>query len=95
MNTPTPVGFEFLEKVQSLEALLIGQHPQMPVLLSEIHRTLKKQPENVTLLNEEQISIIFRALEKHTGNFLAESVTKSAKKPGSVAALKSKGIEAF
>lgn len=88
-------GFELKEKVAQLQSMLMGQHPQMPTLLREIHLALKKQPENVTLLSEEDIHTIFQGLEKQTGTFLAESVAKNAKKPSSVAALKAKGLDAF
>ena len=92
MTTP---AFILKEKVASLEAALLSAHPTIPTLLREIHTALRAQPETVTLLSEEEISVLVRGLQKQTGVFLAESVTKSAKKPGSVAALKAKGEDAF
>lgn len=91
----TTQAFLLKEKVASLEASLLSAHPTMPTLLREIHTALRAQPENVTLLSEEEISVLVRGLQKQTGVFLAESVAKSAKKPGSVAALKAKGEDAF
>jgi hypothetical protein len=91
----TTIAFLLKEKVASLEAALLSAHPTMPTLLKEIHTTLRAQPENVTLMSEEEISVIVRGLQKQTGTYLAESVSKSAKKPGSVAALKAKGEDAF
>ncbi len=94
-TNPTGMGFELKEKVAALQAAILEQHPKLPILLREIWTTLKQQPENVTLATEEEIRIIFSGLEAQTKTFLAESVTKGAKKPGTVAALKSKGADAF
>lgn len=91
----TDITFQLKEKVASLEAALLSAHPSMPLLLRDIHTALRAQPENVTLLSEEEISILVRGLEKQTGVYLAESVSKGSKKPGSVAALKAKGEDAF
>ncbi len=91
----TTIAFLLKEKVASLEAALLSAHPTMPALLKEIHSALRAQPENVTLMSEEEIAVIVRGLQKQTGTYLAESVSKSAKKPGSVAALKAKGEDAF
>lgn len=88
-------GFEFREKVLALQNALLSKHPQMPILLREIHTALKKQPENVTLLDEEGIGTIFQALENQTQTFLADSVAKTAKKSTAVKAIVAKGIDAF
>jgi hypothetical protein len=68
----------------------------MPTLLREIHTTLRKQPENVTLLSEEEIKVIVNGLQKQTGVELVQAVTKA---PGKTAALKNKikdlGVDAF
>ena len=91
----TDITFQLKEKVASLEAALLSRHPTMPTLLRDIHTALRAQPENVTLLSEEDIKVIVQGLQVQTGNFLAESVSKGSKKPGSVAALKAKGEDAF
>jgi len=91
----TDIAFILKEKVASLEAALLSAHPTMPALLKEIHSALRAQPENVTLMSEEEISVIVRGLQKQTGTYLAETVSKGSKKPGSVAALKAKGEDAF
>lgn len=93
--TAVSPGFEFTSKLAELEAALMQKHPSMPTLLREIHQTLKKQPENVTLLKPEEVAIVFKALENQTNTFLADSVAKTSKKSGSVAALKAKGLDAF
>ena len=94
MSNPT-MGFELQEKLASLQEKILSQHPMMPVLLKEIWMTLKKQPENVTLLSEEHIRAIVAGCEKQTGVYLAESVAKTSKKSAAVASLKSKGADAF
>lgn len=89
------LGIELKEKVAALEAQLLEQHPKIPTLLREIWTTLKQYPENVTLATEEEIHVIVRGLEFQTKTFLADSVTKNAKKPNAIAALKAKGADAF
>lgn len=89
------IGFELQEKILALQSSILSQHPTMPGLLREIHTALRKQPENVTLLSEEQIQIIVSGLEKQTGTFLAESTVKSAKKTAAVTKIKSLGADAF
>jgi hypothetical protein len=86
------IGFQLHEKVQALQDALLHKHPTMPVLLREIHTALKKQPENVTLLSEEEIKVIVNGLEKQTNIALIESVTK-AKTPSTKAKLNN--LEAF
>ena len=89
------IGFELKEKLAALQSALLSQHPTMPTLLREIHMALKKQPENVTLLSEEEVHVIVQGLEKQTGVFLAESVGKTAKKSAAVNKIKALGSDAF
>ena len=67
MSTNLP--FELAEKVFSLSAMIIDKHPQLPTLLRDIHTALRKQPENVTLMSEEEICIIVSALKVQTNTF--------------------------
>jgi hypothetical protein len=83
------------EKIQSLQEALLQKHPRMPFLLQEIHTALKAQPENVTLLEEEEIQLIVSGLQHHTKVFLAETVTKGKGKAGITAKIKSLGDDAF
>ena len=94
MSAPT-IPFELQEKIQSLQNALLDRHPSMPTLLREIHTALRKQPENVVILSEEEIGIIVRGLETQTNTFLAQTVTKSAKSTSAVAKVKSLGADAF
>lgn len=74
-----PAGFELKEKVAMLSQAILDRHPTMPTLLREIHTTLRKQPENVTLLSDEEIAILVRGLENQTNTYLASTVTGAKK----------------
>lgn len=88
--TTVPDGFEFKEKLASLQTALLEKHPKLPVLLREVHQALKKQPENVTLLSEEDMNAIFRALETHSNTFLVDSISKTAGKASQTKNLKAR-----
>jgi len=68
--------FSLEEKLTSLDSLLKERSPLIKVALQEIHTLLKKQPENVTILSEEQIASIVQSLEQVTGEHFAISATK-------------------
>lgn len=68
------------EKVISLQTQLLEAHPRMPVLLREIHTQLRADPELVTTLSEEDISIIVNGLKKQTQTEIATSTMKSRTK---------------
>lgn len=75
---------EIFGKLAELEQALITLHPSMPVLLQKIHKQLKADPAIVTVLSEDDIAVIFQALEKHTNTKLMEvNVKKLPKKKGS------------
>jgi hypothetical protein len=82
-------------QIASLQSALLDRHPRMPTLLQEIHSALRAQPENVTLISEEEICAIVKGLEIQTNTYLAESVSKSKGKAGVVAKLKSLSEDAF
>lgn len=94
MSQPTE-GFEVREKVAELSTLLLSKHPKMPVLLREIHTALRAQPENVTLLSEEEISVIVNGLKIQTGVEFAQAATKGSGAKSAVAKIKSLGADAF
>ena len=83
MNT-TDQAFEVREKLASLESALLEKTPTMPTLLRDIHRHLKKDPDIVTLLSEEEISVLVRGLKEQTkteiGATIAKKKTKAASK---------------
>lgn len=78
MNQPDQ-AFQIKEKLASLEAALLAGTPDMPQLLRTIHRELKSDPDTVTLLSEEECSILVRGLKKQTATEIATKVIK--KKP--------------
>ena len=93
MSTP---AFELQEKVASLSQALLSKHPQMPILLREIYQNLRTQPENVTILTEQEISVIVSGLSEQTKTEFASAVVKA---PSAAKTLKSKiqslGADAF
>jgi hypothetical protein len=72
------------EKILSLQNALLESNPRMPVLLQEIHRTLKNDPAIVTLLQEDEIAVIVSGLKVQTSTVIATTAVK-----GSVAGRKS------
>ena len=80
MTQTSALGFEFAEKLASLQAAILNKHPTMPTLLQEIHRTLKQYPENVTLMNEDEIAIVVSGLMAQTQTSLVKATVASASK---------------
>ena len=89
-----PTGTELFDKVSTLQEALLSRHPMMPGLLRDIHTTLRAQPENVTLLNEDQISVIVNGLKEQTGVVFAKAAMSSGTK-GLKAKIASQGLDAF
>ena len=100
MNFPvitnqTSEGYQLSEKVASLASAILEKHPTMPTLLREIHTTLSKYPEQVTLLSEQEISIIVSGLSVQTNVAFAVSATKPAGVKSLTAKIKQLGADAF
>lgn len=93
--TPSKLGFELQEKVLALQALILDKHPKMPVLLREIHTALRAQPENVTLMSEEEIAIIVDGLKIQTGVEFASSAIKGPGSKSTGSKIKQLGLGAF
>ncbi len=72
-------AFEVREKLAQLETALLETTPNMAVLLRDIHRTLKSDPDVVTILSEAECAILVNGLKKQTATTIATSVVK--KKP--------------
>ena len=66
------------EKLASLEQALLDGTPNMPTLLRDIHRQLKKDPDVVTILSDKECSILVRGLKKQTNTEITASVIKKA-----------------
>jgi hypothetical protein len=70
------LSFDVQEKLANLQARLEARDPDIKTALSTLHNTLKKQPENVTILAEDQILILVKGLEHVTGVHFAVSSSK-------------------
>lgn len=66
------------EKLANLEQALLDGTPNMPTLLRDIHRHLKKDPDIVTILSNEECSILVRGLVKQTNTEITTAVIKKA-----------------
>jgi hypothetical protein len=100
MNTsvaPIDTGpaFQLKERVASLATAILERHPTMPTLLREIHTTLSKYPEQVTLLEEDEINIIVSGLSVQTNTTFATAATKPAAAKSLAAKIKTLGTDAF
>lgn len=80
MATAPNQAFEVKEKLAALEDALLKQLPTMPSLLRDIHRSLKADPDTVTLLSDEECSILVQGLKKQTGTAIATAALKGPKK---------------
>lgn len=89
-----PSGSELYDKVIELQTSLLDRHPRMPGLLREIHAALRAQPENVTLLSEDQISVVVNGLKVQTGVEFAAAATKGTAK-GIKSKIAAQGVDAF
>ena len=78
--TETQQGFEIKEKLATLEASLLEQSPGMANLLRDIHKILKQDPDLVTILSEEDCSILVRGLKKQTATNIATAALKKGGK---------------
>ena len=85
MNTTTtvptsnPQAFEVQEKLAQLESMLTNEVPNISTLLRDIHRTLKQDPDVVTILSEEECSILVRGLKQQTNTIISTGAIKKAK----------------
>ena len=65
------------QNIAAISQALLSNNPALPVLLTTIKRTLKNDPQLVTLLSEEDICAIVQGLDRQTGNYLANAMVKS------------------
>lgn len=78
------------EKIEQLRTLLTQEHPGYASLLKDIHSTLSKQPDNVTLLKDEEIGVIVSAAVREAG---LQVSAKAASKKTSTKSLKGLTLE--
>ena len=83
MTEATDQTFIIKEKLANLEQSLLDGTPNMPVLLRDIHRELKADPDTVTLLTEEECATLVKGLKKQTSTEIATKAVKSTKKAAS------------
>ena len=82
----TPVE-QIQANILSLQAELQKTVPNIPTILSTIHKQLLANPDCVTLLKEEEIATIVSGLDKQGGMLLTQSmVKKAASSPKSITA---------
>lgn len=66
-------------KIAELQTAVQQSLPNMPTLLRDIHSNLKQDPEIVTLLTSEQVSIIVSGLSKQTQTTITTSILSGSK----------------
>ncbi len=89
MTQTTPEGFALKEKIASLQAELLAVTPRLPTLLREIHSTIKADPDQITLLSEDEICTIVCGLKKQTNTHIVNIAVASKSKKS----LKSIGVD--
>lgn len=80
------------EKLFLLEQQLNEKLPGITTALRDIHTKLKKDPEVVTLLSEEDIGILIRGLKKQVATELVTTSLKKAPKQVKKVSLDDLGI---
>ena len=80
ISNTTDQAYQIKEKLAALQDKLENSNPGIATLLRDIHQTLKKDPDTVTLLSEEECSILVRGLKKQTATEIATSALKSGGK---------------
>jgi len=78
MATITPEAIKM--QIESLREQIHAAHPRMPVLLQDIHKILKADPDNITLLDDESVGVIVAGLKLQTKTEITAAVIKSPKK---------------
>jgi len=73
-------AYQIREKLATLDKLLEDSAPGIASLLRDIHSQLKKDPDVVTILSEEECAIIVNGLKKQTATEIATSAAKSKPK---------------
>jgi len=66
-------------KIQELYDSVQQTLPNMPTILRDIHTNLRQDPELVTLLSPEQVSVIVSGLSKQTQTTIIASVVSGSK----------------
>jgi len=64
-------------KIAEMSEILENSAPGLPTLLRTIHSQLKKDPDLVTILTDEECSVLVKGLKEHTKIELACVAIKS------------------
>jgi hypothetical protein len=78
---------EIKAKIAELNTLILSAHPTMPILLRDIHTQIRRDPELVTVISEEEIGMIVNGLKVQTNTALVTQTVKSAKSAATKKAL--------
>ena len=65
------------EKIESLAAIMVAETPRLPSVLSDIRILLNKNPDVVTLLDEEEINQLVNGMAVRANAKFAEVVVKT------------------
>lgn len=80
--TPAPMSQadQIHSKIIEIEEALIAGNPNLPIMLRTIHTAIREDHSTVTILSEDEISVLVRGLMKQTATVIAAEAT--AKKAG-------------
>lgn len=78
--TPMTQAEQIHGKILEIEEALLSNNPGLPLMLRTIHTAIREDHDTVTILSEEEISILVRGLMKQTATVIASEAT--AKKAG-------------
>ena len=90
---PTPSNHPLAMQFAEMESALLTADPKFKLILRDVHRTLGKDPELVTQMTEEEISLVVRGLVVFANAEIVEPAKAKAVKAGQ-AAMKKKAISA-
>lgn len=71
-----------VESLLELQAALLNEEPDFPVLLDKINKQLQATPELLHVLSDEQIQPVYTAAMKKTGTHIEVKSSKSKKSKG-------------
>lgn len=70
------LNLEIKSKLDELQQAILAKHPTMATLLRDIHKTLKAQPDIVTLMSEDEVAIVVQGLSVQTNSHIAAATMK-------------------
>lgn len=79
-----PIVASVRQRLGEIQAKLLVQDPNLPVHLSAIHTTLLQYEELAHLLSEDEIAVLIKGMEKHSGTELVAAAISKKSGPKSV-----------